>query len=118
MNDSELKSLLRNAPVPERSEEYWDDFPAQLRMQLRRERHEVAPLNTRPLNAWRPRLAWAGGFALAVFMCIQFHALQHASAAITKHERQLHTQVAQIESGLQLLMFNPHGMGYLLADAN
>jgi hypothetical protein len=113
MNDSELKSLLRNAPVPERSEEYWDDFPSRVRVQLHRER-----LETLPRNAWRPRLAWAGGFTLALFVCIQFRALQHASAAIDQHERQLHAQVAQIESNLHLLMFNPHGMGYLLAEAN
>ena len=116
MNDSELKSLLRNAPVPERSEEYWDDFPTQVRMQLNRERHEVAPR-----KAWRPRLAWAGGFALALtlaFVCIQYHPLQKASAAMTRHEKQLHAQMAQIENGLHVLMFNPHGMGYLLADAN
>ena len=59
--------------------------------------------------------------ALVVMMallCHQFHPLQTASAAITKHGRQLHAQVAQIESNLHLLMFNPHGMGYLLAEAN
>lgn len=113
MNDSELKARLRNAPVPERSDEYWDDFPARVRMQLNRERHESAPR-----RAWRPRLAWAGGFALAVFMCVQFHAFQHASTVLARHERQFHAQVAQIETNLHLLMFNPHGMGYLLADAN
>jgi len=116
MNDSELKARLRNAPVPERSEEYWDDFPGQVRRQLRRERREFTPR-----SAWRLRLAWAGGFALGValtLVCFQFHPLQKASAALTRHEHQFHAQVAQIESGLHLLMFNPHGMGYLLAEAN
>ncbi|MDR3458708.1 MAG: hypothetical protein P4N60_14760 [Verrucomicrobiae bacterium] len=116
MNDSELKARLQNTPVPERSEEYWDDFPARVRVQLHRERRESAPR-----TAWRPRLSWAGGFALAAvlaFVCIQFQPLQRASAAITQHERQLHAQAAQMKSNLQLLMFNPHGMGYLLAEAN
>jgi hypothetical protein len=116
MNDSELKSLLRNAPVPERSEEYWNDFPSQVRVQLRRNRRESAPR-----HAVRVRLAWVGGFALGVVltaMCLQFRPLQKASAAITRREHQFNAQVAQIESGLHLLMFNPHGMGYLLAEAN
>ena len=36
MNDFELKSKLKNVPVPERTEGYWDDFPARVRSQLRR----------------------------------------------------------------------------------
>ena len=116
MNDSELKTLLRNTPVPERSEEYWNDFPRSVRVQLRRERRQLAPQKNRRL-----RLEWAGGFALGVvltLLCVQYHPLQKASASITRHEHQLQAQVAQIETNLHLLMFNPHGMGYLLAEAN
>jgi hypothetical protein len=116
MNDSDLESRLKNVPLPERSPEYWDDFPARVRVQLRREHHQPAPQNT-----WYPRLALAGGFALALvlaFACIQFHPLKTASRAITKHERHLYAQMAQLDAGLHVLMFNPHGMGYLLGEAN
>ena len=116
MNLSDLESKLKSVPVPERSEEYWNDFPSRIRVQLRRDQREFAPR-----NVWRPRLAWAGGLALAVALMWvgeRFHPLQTASAAITKQQRQLHTQLVQLETGLQRLMLNTHGMGYLLAEVN
>ena len=116
MNDFDLTSKLKSAPMPERSEEYWDDFPSRIRVQLRHEQ----PMFT-PRSGWRPRLQWAGGFALAlalVWVGERFHPLQSASAAITKHEQHFQAQLAQVKSGLSILMFNPHGMGYLLAEAN
>jgi len=38
MNDLDLESKLRSVRVPERPDEYWDDFPSRFRVQLRRER--------------------------------------------------------------------------------
>ena len=116
MNDFELESKLKSVRVPERPDEYWDDFPSRVRMQLPRERREFAPR-----SAWRPRLAWAGGFALAValvFVCVQFHPFQTASLAITKQQRQFHAQLARLDIGLHKLMLNTDGMGYLLTEAN
>jgi hypothetical protein len=116
MNDFELESKLRSVRVPERPDEYWDEFPSRVRVQLRRERRESTPL-----NAWRPRLAWAGGFALAVvmvFACIQFHPLQTASLAIAKQQQHFHAHLTRLNAGLHVLMLNTDGMGYLLAEAN
>ena len=116
MNDFDLESKLKSAPVPERTDEYWNDFPARIRVQLRRERIEPAPS-----NAWRPRLAWAGGFALAMamtFVCVEYHPLRAASVAITQKERRFHAQFARLDAGLHVLMFNPHGMGNLLGEAD
>jgi len=116
MNDFELESKLKNVRVPERPDEYWTDFPSRVRVQLRRERREFAPQ-----SAWRPRLAWAGGLAMAValvFVCVQFHPLQAASLAITKQQRHFQAQLAQLDAGLHVLMLNTDGMGYLLTEAN
>lgn len=116
MNSSDLEARLKSVPVPERAEEYWNDFPSRIRVQLRREQREFAPR-----SGWRPRLAWAGGLALAVALMgvgERFHPLQTASAAIAKQQRHLQVQFAQLEIGLQRLMLNTHGMGYLLAEAN
>ncbi len=116
MNDFELESRLKSVPVPERSGEYWIDFPSQVRRHLRHRQDEFTPR-----SVWRPRFQWAGGFALALAMLYvgeRFHPLQSASQAITKHECQFRAKAAQLESGLRILMFNPHGMGYLLAEAN
>ncbi len=116
MNDFDLESKLKSVRVPERTEEYWNDFPSRVRVQLRRNRLESAPQ-----SAWRPRLAWAGGFALAVvlvFACVQFHPFQTVSLAITKQQRHFHAQLARLDAGLHVLMLNTDGMGYLLTEAN
>ena len=116
MNDFDLEAKLKSVSPPGRTEDYWDNFPAQVRLNLRRAAQ-------RPVaeNLWLPRLAWAGGFALALmlaFVSIQFHPLQTASAAINKQERHFHAQLAQLDTGLHTLMLNTHGMNYLLVDAN
>ena len=116
MNLSDLEARLKSVPVPERAQEYWDDFPSRIRVQLRRDRREFALR-----NVWRPRLAWAGGLALAVALmwvgeC--FHPLQTASAAITKQHQAFQDQLAQLDTNLHQLMLNRHGMGYLLAEVN
>ena len=116
MNDSDLESKLKRIPVPERSDEYWSDFPSRVRLQLRREQRESIPR-----RAWRPRVAWAGGFSVALalmFVFIQYHPLQAASVNLAKNQRHIRAQLTQLDAGLHTLMFNPHGMGYLLAEAN
>jgi hypothetical protein len=116
MNNSDLDAKLKSVCVPERTEDYWNDFPSQVRVNLHRSTPAFVPQNPR-----RSRLVWAGGWAVAlalVFVCLQFHPLKTASNAITKNERHIRTQLAQLDAGLHVLMFNPHGMGYLLAEAN
>ncbi len=116
MNDFELESKLKTVPVPARSEDYWENFPSQVRANLRR-----APVEFAPRNLWLLRPAWGGCFALVValvFVCVQFHPLQTMSLAITKQQRHFHTQLVRLDAGLHVLMLNTDGMGYLLAEAN
>jgi hypothetical protein len=114
MNDFELESKLKSVRVPERSADYWVDFPSRVRVQLPRERREF-----RAQNSSHPRLAWVAGFALAVALAIvfiRFDPLQSASAAITKHEKNFHAQVMRLDAGLHLLVLNMHGMDNLLYE--
>jgi hypothetical protein len=116
MNDFDLESKLKSVGVPERPDEYWEDFPSRIRVQLRRERPAFAPR-----RAWRPRLRWAGGLVLAAAMalvCIEFRPLQTVSLAIAKQHRQFHAQLARLDAGLHKLMLNTDGMGYLLAESD
>jgi hypothetical protein len=114
MNDFDLESKLRNLRVPERTEEYWNDFPAQVRVQMHRSRPELPPRSSGGL-----RFAFAGCFALAlILVCFQFHPLQIVSLTIAKQERHFHMQLARLDTGLHKLMLNTDGMGYLLAEAN
>lgn len=116
MNDFDLESKLKSVRVPERSDEYWNDFPSRVRVQLRRERAKFEPRHT-----WRPRLAWATGFALALvmtFVCIDFHPLRTASATIIQKEKHFRMQLARFDAGLHTLVLNTDGMGYLLTEQN
>jgi hypothetical protein len=114
MNDLDLESKLKSLRVPEWTEEYWNDFPSLVRVQLNHSRPEVSP---HPAGGWQ--FAWAGCFALAlILVCFQFHPLQTVSLAIAKQERHFHMQLARLDTGLHKLMLNTDGMGYLLAEAN
>jgi len=116
MNDFELASRLKSVRTPERTEEYWNDFPARVRVQLRRE-----PSVFSPHRVWWPRLKLAGSLALALGLMWfgeRFHPLQTASAAITRQSHDLRGEIARLETGLRLVAFNPHGMSYLLAETN
>jgi hypothetical protein len=116
MNDFDLEAKLKRVLVPERSEEYWSDFPSRIRVQLRRQ-----PIASAPRRTWRSPLVWAGNFALTaalVLICLQCHPIQAAAAAITQREKYFHGQLARLDTGLHRLILNTDGMGYLLADAN
>jgi hypothetical protein len=114
MNDFDLVSKLKGVPVPERTEEYWNNFPTQVRLNLRRASMRPAAETLR-----LPRLAWAGGFALVLFFgiwCAQFHPLKATSVAISKNEKHIRMELAQFHAKLQVLMRDEHGMHYLIAD--
>lgn len=116
MKKFDLESKLKSAPLPERSEEYWDDFPSRVRVQLGRSHPAAAPL-----QSWRPRLAWAGSWALAlilIFSCVQVRPLKAMSFALTKQQQEIHHQLARLDAGLHVLMQDQHGMSYLVAEKN
>jgi hypothetical protein len=116
MNDQELESRLKSIRLPERSEEYWDDFPARVRVQLRRSE----PVSVTQ-SVWGRRLKLAGTFALALGLMWfgeRFHPLQTTSDLITRQSHALQAEMVQLQNGLNLVAFNPHGMGYLLGEAN
>jgi len=114
MNDSELKSALKSVPLPERTNEYWDDFPSRIRTQLPRESREA-----RLESALSPRWVWAVRFAAAaalVLVCVQFHPLRTAASAFARRERQIQMQLARFDAGLRVLMLDQHGMSYLVTE--
>jgi hypothetical protein len=116
MTDLDLISRLKTVPVPERSDEYWNDFPSRIRVQLRRESHGYS--SHKP---WRMRLAWAGGFAAGVALtlaCVGLHVPQAVSHAIARQRGVFHAQAARLDTGLHKLILNTDGMGSLLTEPN
>jgi len=67
MNPSELERQLRQARVPERSEEYWENFPEKVLAELRAEARSSEP---EPLPRARRfiHLAWGLGAAFACLL--------------------------------------------------
>jgi hypothetical protein len=114
MNDADLKSRLKNVPVPERTEEYWDDFPARVRGRLRR------PAPAAQLNEnWRPQFAWKFAVATACLIFVLFvfnQPLKVASAVIFHQEKAMRHQLAELNQHLRVFMADDHGMYYLVAD--
>jgi len=114
MNDSDLKSKLKSVPVPERPEEYWNDFPSRVRGQL----HRPAPAAELYEN-WLPQFAWkfaacTAGLIFGLFIFNQ--PLKAASTAIFKKELAMRHQLAALPQHLRVLMADDHGMYYLVAD--
>jgi hypothetical protein len=114
MNDFELDRRLKRVPLPERSDDYWEYFPSQVRV---RSQHSRPAAPSQSADGWQ--FAWAGCAALVlIFVCVEFHPFQTVSLAITKQDRHFHMQLARLDTGLHKLMLNTDGMGYLLTEAN
>jgi len=117
MNDRELHDRLHRLPLPERPGEYWEDFPARIRRQLRPPSAVTAAHRSRPAP-----LVWTADFAfglgLLLLFCVQFHAAQLTYAAINRHERVTQTQLARLDAGLHRFVLKAAGLGDLLTDAN
>ena len=116
MNDSDLAAKLRSVPVPERSEEYWSEFPDRVRRQLPRVSASSAAA---PRRNWRGPLVWSGDFALVaalVFVCLQYHPVQAAATVFIRQDRCFQAQLARLDAGLHRLVLDTDGMGYLLTE--
>jgi hypothetical protein len=109
MNDFELESKLKAIPVPAREEEYWQDFPRRVRLQLGRS-IVAKPPPARLLPQW----AWSGGLALAcAVLSLLLWPVFHAALL---DEQALKKDAARLPKQLHLLMADEHGMQYLVAE--
>jgi len=114
MNDFELDTRLKNVRPPERTEEYWGDFPSRVRCQLRR----AAPV---PVirESWLPQFAWSFGTGFAcvlVGLVVLGQPLKAASCAIFQQEQFVRQQLAALPDHLRVLMADEHGLHYLVAE--
>ena len=114
MNDFELESKLKNIPLPERPESYWENFPARVRAQLRRPASVARLDETRlPQFAWRLGVSFA---CLVIGLLALGQPLKAASRAIFQNERIIRRQVAELPAHLRILMADEHGLHYLVAE--
>ena len=109
MSDFELESKLRSVRVPEKTDEYWENFPAHVRSQLRR---PVAAERTQ--TRWMPQWAWSSGLATACVVLVL--SLWPAFQAVVRDERAWQRDAARLPHQLHLLMADEHGMQYLVSE--
>jgi hypothetical protein len=116
MTDLELQSRLQSLPVPDRTEDYWADFPAHIGRQLRAH-PAAAPMEQRGIRPiWAVNLAFALGLILV--FGVQFRAAQLAGTALHRQEKAAHLQLARLDAGLHKLLLANNGLSIQLIDAN
>jgi hypothetical protein len=114
MNDFELELKLKSIRVPARTEEYWENFPAHVRVQLRRTAPEAdLGKNRLPQFAWRLGASFA---CIVIGLLVLGQPLKAASRTIFKNERIIRQQLAELPCHLRILMADEHGLHYLVAE--
>lgn len=110
MNDRDLEIRLKSIRVPCKTEEYWDDFPSRVRVQLNR------PVSIPPaqISVLRWGSEWSVGLALALVISIL--SVAPVFYAALKDETALRRDAERFPQKVHLLMADQHGMQYLIAD--
>jgi len=116
MSEFNLNDTLRQAKVPERSPEYWQDFPRQVTSQL----HRPSPARTQP--AWMfPRLAWAAGFALLClvigFAIGSWHSKSSdLSGKLLENTKLIRETLAMFPNRVRAITLDNRGLNLILSD--
>jgi hypothetical protein len=131
MNNSELKDCLKSAPVPQRSAEYWEEFPKRVMFEVQRRGAAVrqsgatTPAVTNANPWWSPllsRAALSAGLALACMVLAFFLGVRHGRHSATSERQLAEAQKCfrEIESlfpnQVQALVFDEQGMHLVLAE--
>lgn len=109
MNDFDLETKLMAIRVPERSAEFWEDFPAHVRRQLVRCAQDSRVHWQCGVQAWNRNLALA--FALLVF------SLLPVFCAALKDKGMLRHEASRWSQGICALMADQHGMQSVVMDS-
>jgi hypothetical protein len=115
MNDFDLESKIRGLRVPERDEDYWEDFPRRVLTEMR-----SAPAERPAPRTFMPGLLWCGRVAVACLVagfCLWQSRMPKAlSHALLKNENEFRQSVARFENNLGTLMQDEHGLHRLIED--
>ncbi len=118
MNNSDLEKKLKSARIPERSEEYWKDFPRQVRAGLNRISGE------RPVWQHRKRhLARGIGLAFACIVLVigiaaplMWHSMPENSEASLQNQKVLREMFAMFPHQVRAIVEDEQGMHLQLSD--
>ena len=115
MKNFDLDTHLRVSRAPERSDEYWADFPGRVTREVR-----SRPLPRPARSSWLPQLAW--GFSLA-FGCFALgYFIGHdgvpksVSHALLENQHEIRMSVVTFPQHLRTFMQDEHGLQKLVPD--
>jgi hypothetical protein len=119
MSEFNLNETLKAAKVPERSDEYWEDFPGHVVRQLGR-----VPVPSRTEPSWFPRLAW--GLAAATACLIVGFAVGHwrgsaetASAnGLLQNGKLIRETMAMFPNRIRAIVQDERGLSLVLSEGD
>jgi hypothetical protein len=120
MTDPQLEILLNRAPAPERTPDYWKEFPGQVVARL----HETSKQRERrsPERRWAPRLAWGGAIAFAClvlgFVFGHWHAAtpKSASNALLQNETMVREILTMFPNRVRAIVQTAQGVQLVLSE--
>jgi hypothetical protein len=110
MSDLNLETKLRSVRVPERTDEYWDDFPSRVRMQLPR------PIREERV-CWRRRSREGWNHGLALGCALLLFSLVPVFQSAFKDDRLLRRETERFSRGMRVLMADQHGVQDQVIDS-
>jgi hypothetical protein len=115
MKDFDLESKVKAVRVPERGEDYWEEFPQRMLKELR-----ALPAERPAPRAWMPGLFLGGQLALSCLMlgfCLWQSRMPRAfSHALLKDEKELRQSVERFDHNLGRFMQDEHGLHKLIEE--
>ena len=114
MNDFDLKSLVESLRVPEREGDYWESFPNQVLMELRR-----PVLQRVPEPSPAARFGWNASFALgclAACFCLWQAYTGPVSHVISKQKGEIRHALLHFHDNVGKVIRDEHGLHRLVEE--
>lgn len=131
MNDAELKDCLKSSPVPDRSPEYWEEFPKRVMFEIQRRESAVPQHNVPASGGATVRLRWsmllsktalpAGAVVACLLLAFLLGVRQGRHSVVDQHQlaeaQKCYREIeALFPNQVQALVFDAKGMHLVLAE--
>ena len=123
MNNAELETLLRSAPVPERTRDYWEQFPKRITAKTYWQTGRPAALETASRSRSNPAaMRWGLGLASACLLVGLILSLwtrqvpNDPAPPPTQAKQYFHEIATLFPHQVQAIVFDAQGVRFMLAD--
>jgi hypothetical protein len=118
MNDSELEKVLKTEPAPDRTPEFWEDFPRRVSGKIHwRAQHEATP-GVAPRHRWSG-LAWGlsvGTACLVLGIALGNWRGAKRANALLQNEKLVREVLAMFPNQVRAIVQDENGLSLSLAD--